>query len=140
MNKYQVDQPHIYENTTTNVKVFKGTCISTGERIVIKQFNCKKSDFQQSVRLMNTHINEGLGQARVSSEHSCEIREIVLDCSIVLDVWRVCLILEDLDSDLQRIIDQKKNTGSQFTEADIRKCLWQVGQAVCHAHSKVTFK
>ena len=108
----------------------------TGQPIVAKchqiQFEDKVKFIEEFTKVMNT----GLAQARVEHPHFCKILDFVLDVDMEQRTFFVYHILEDLESDVGRVIEERKRDQRIPNEDEVMTFLAQTTQALAYAHSK----
>jgi serine/threonine protein kinase len=81
-------------------------------------------------------INAALAQAKVHHPNACDILEIQLEIDKTNCV--VYHVLEALEGDAEKDIEQRKRSNAQYAETDLRNALLQVASALAYAHSKVS--
>ena len=125
-------------NRETQVKLYYGTSRKDGKPIVakcheIQYVKCSKAEFTKQ---FNKAMNTGLAQARIDHLHSCKILEICLDVDISKNIYFVYHILEALDKDLGKEIEERKRRQQIPRENEVQTFLAQTSAALAYAHSK----
>ena len=132
---YEVEAHPFFTNRMTGVRLFHAVSLTRNRQpVVIKRHDIylgrNKPEFLAEFCLA---LNTGLAQARVDHPHSCKILEFRMDIDIDRNCYSVFHVLEAMESDLGREIEERKR---EVTEEEMRKFMRQTSSALAFAHSK----
>jgi serine/threonine protein kinase len=137
MEGYDIEPSPFFISGDHTVRLFHATSmLRKGLPVVIKRHDIyflSKSDFLHDI---NRVVNAGLAQARVEHSHSCKILELNLDLDPAQNTYSVLHVLEALERDLSKDIEQRQRHNMSLDEGEIRRFLREMGEAVAFAHSK----
>ena len=134
MDGYQLEADPFYVNASTYVSLFKGLSLTRNLPVVVKRHDFTLIQTKEvQVRMVQT-LNAALAQAKVQHPNTCEILEVQMEinttnCSIFH-------VLEALDTDLRKDIEDRRRPNRPYTERELRQMLQHTASALTYAHNK----
>jgi len=136
MEGYEVEPDPFYVNPYTAVGLFHGTSKAKSHFPVILKRHSFDFIQDKSVQQHLTHcLNAALAQAKVQHPNSCKIHEVQLE--IEKNCCAIYHVLEALDRDVGRDIEERKRRKQPFSETELQTFLLQISSALACAHRKV---
>lgn len=136
MDGYEIESEPFYTNYETSVSLYRAISLARNRRpVVIKRHYLVPLLSKGIQQLANQALNAALNQAKVQHRNSCDILELHLEVEEQSCV--ISHILEALDTDLGKDIEERRPKKKHYSEDELRAFLLQVGSALELAHSKV---
>ena len=137
MDGYRLDSRPFCINREASSSLFRGIS-SNREPVVVKRYELSRfgpgGDIQREFHRV---LKMGMTQTRVDHPNFCKILDMKVDFSNYPEELTVFHVLEALDVDLGREIEERKMAARPFSEAELRSMLAQIASALAFAHSKV---
>ena len=135
MNDFELEEDPFYYNSSAAVALFKGVSLArNGLPVVVKRHDFMLIQ-QKSTQVLIAHaINTALAQAKVHHPNTYEILEVQLE--IDKSNCAIFHVLEAMDSDVSRDIQERKQGNRSYEEAELRLVLQQTANALAFAHNK----
>ena len=137
MDGYELSARPFFVNRETHTKLYHGRSKKLNQQVVAKCHDIQYAKKAEFIEEFNLVMNAGMAQARVEHPNTCKILELCLN---VVDfeqgLFSLYHILEALEKDLSKEIEERKREGRVPSEAEVRGFLFQTAQALAYAHSK----
>ena len=139
MDGYELERVPLYVNSNRTLKLFRGTSLEHDRKpVIVKRYDLSHFGPGEDIqREFHRVLKIGMTQTRVDHPSFCKILDMKVDFSNYPEELTVFHVLEALDMDLGREIEERKRTARPFSEAELRSILVQASSALAFAHSKV---
>ena len=134
---YNLAEIPFHNNIGTNVSLYMGRNKTSDIVVKAHEFNLV-TEADANKRIAQA-LSTALVQARVQHSHTCDILEVNLRFVKAGANGRLCCVyhvLEVLESDIYKDIQQRKTSKSPYSEAELRDFLIQTSEALVYVHSK----
>jgi len=141
MDGYELEPAAFFINDDGSVTLFRGTSLEHDRKpVIVKRYQLEHNRFgprEDIQRKFHRVLKIGMAQTRVDHPNFCKILDMKVDFSNYPEEVNVFHVLEGLDVDLGREIEERKRAARPFSEAELRSMLAQIASALAFAHSKV---
>lgn len=120
---------------STDVKLLNAFWRGSQLPVVIKKHSFPSFSLSDVKSRVNNALQAALIQGQLRHPHICELIELQVDveCGSSITIYHA---LEALDSDIRRDIEVRKETGSLYSEIELREVLYQTSQALAYMHKQ----
>jgi len=140
MAGYDLDPRPFFVNQDTHVRLFNGHYRASNRSIVLKRHEFYLRPDMGDIPELTQTIDAGLVQARVKHPNICKIWEIRIDLAASDSSYFVDHVLEALEKDLMKDIEERNTARRPYREGELWGKLRQIASALAFAHEKVTFR
>ena len=132
MDDYEVQSHPFYGNADSHVYLFHGRRRADDLPVVLKRHDFGYIQLQDTQKEMNSCLNAVLLQAKLQHPNVCEVLEVSLE--IDKSSCSIYHVLEALDTDLAKDINERTKDKRSFTETEVRDIATQTATALAYAH------
>ena len=137
--RFQIDLEPFYMSEDGSVQMFKAVSTThNGPSIVVKRHELFRVRDKARLQIkLNQAVNAGLAQAKAEHPHICSLLEIHLDAKDAPKRYCLDHVLEALDRDMAKEVEERQREHRPFNERELWSFLAQTASALSFIHAKV---